>query len=158
MAKSHEYKSRLVWNGNLGAGTETYQGYGRDYTVSIDGKPDLRGSADPMFRGNPDLPNPEDLFIAALSSCHLLSYLAVCARKGVAVLSYEDNASGVLVFNSEGGGRFEEVTLRPVVTISDPEKLSLAESLHEDAHRLCYIASSSNANIRHEAAVSVAAQ
>ena len=153
MSKSHEYKSKLTWDGNLGTGTETYQGYGRDYTVSIDGKPDMRGSADPMFRGNKELPNPEDLFIAALSSCHLLSYLALCARKGVSVLSYEDNASGVLVFNNEGGGRFEEVTLRPVVKISDPAKLELAKSLHEDAHRQCYIASSSSTVVRHEAVV-----
>ena len=155
MSKSHEYKSRLAWDGNLGTGTETYQGYGRDYTVSIDGKPDIRGSADPMFRGNKDLPNPEEWFIAALSSCHMLSYLALCARRGVSVLSYEDNASGALVFNNDGGGRFEEVILRPIVMISDPAKLDLAKSLHDDAHQQCYIASSSSSIIRHEAVVSV---
>lgn len=158
MTKSHQYKSHLVWNGNLGTGTETYPGYGRDYTISIGGKPDLRGSADPMFRGNPELPNPEDWFIAALSSCHMLSYLALCARKGISVVSYEDSASGVLVFNSEGGGRFEEVTLKPVVTIADAAHLDLASSLHDDAHRLCYIASSSSSVVRHEATVTAASK
>ena len=158
MAKQHEYKSRLTWNGNLGTGTSTYAGYGRDYTVSIEGKPDLRGSADPIFRGSAELHNPEDLFIAALSSCHMLSYLALCARKGVSVLTYEDNAAGTLVFTADGGGRFEEVTLNPVVTIAHSEKLALAESLHDDAHRLCYIASSSNSTVHHVAVVRVAAE
>ncbi len=158
MAKQHEYKSHLTWKGNLSAGTSTYAGYGRDYTVSIEGKPDLRGSADPMFRGSAELHNPEDLFVAALSSCHMLSYLALCARQGVSVLTYEDNASGTLVFTADGGGRFEEVTLNPIVTIANSEKLALAESLHDDAHRLCYIASSSNTAVHHAAVVKVATE
>ncbi len=116
----------------------------------------MRGSADPMFRGSRELPNPEDLFLAALSSCHMLSYLALCARQGVSVLSYEDHASGTLVFTADGGGRFEEVTLSPVVTIADGAKLPLAESLHAEAHRLCYIASSSSTDVRHAAMVSAA--
>lgn len=128
MANTHEYKSLLTWNGNLGNGTATYAGYGRDYTIVIDGKPPLRGSADPMFRGNRELPNPEDLFVAALSSCHMLSYLALCARQGVSVLSYEDSATGVLAFTADGGGKFEQVTLNPIVTIADSDKQSLAES------------------------------
>lgn len=158
MANQHEYRTHLVWNGNLGKGTSTYAGYGRDYTVSIDGKQPMRGSADPMFRGNPELPNPEDLFIAALSSCHMLSYLALCARQGVSVLSYEDHASGTLMFTADGGGRFHEVTLNPIVSIADPEKLPLAESLHDEAHRLCYIASSSSTTVNHAATVAVAAE
>ena len=158
MANKHEYKSHLTWNGNLGAGTSTYAGYGRDYTIVIDGKPPLRGSADPMFKGNRELPNPEDLFVAALSSCHMLSYLALCARQGVSVLSYEDNATGVLAFTADGGGRFEQVTLNPIVTIADGEKLSLAESLHDEAHRLCYIASSSSTPVHHVAVVKVGSE
>lgn len=158
MANKHDYKTHLTWDGNLGNGTATYAGYGRDYTIAIDGKPPLRGSADPMFRGNRELPNPEDLFVAALSSCHLLSYLALCARQGVSVLSYEDTATGVLAFTADGGGRFEQVTLNPIVTISDGDKLSLAESLHDEAHRLCYIASSSNTPVHHVAVVRVATE
>lgn len=156
MPNNHEYKTHLVWNGNHGSGTSTYAGYGRDYIVEIDGKPPLRGSADPMFRGSAELPNPEDLFVAALSSCHMLSYLALCAQKGVSVLSYEDHATGMLLLTPDGGGRFEDVTLNPVVTIDDGAKLLLAESLHDDAHRLCYIASSSSTPIHHFAVVRIA--
>ena len=61
---AHDYKARLVWDGNLGAGTSTYTGYGRKYHFQIDGKPDLIGSADPMFRGDANVYNPEDLFVS----------------------------------------------------------------------------------------------
>lgn len=156
MEKQHEYRSRLTWHGNLGTGTATYAGYSRDYTVSIDGKPDLHGSADPMFRGNPELPNPEDLFVAAISSCHMLSYLALCARKGIAVVAYEDEASGTLIFTGDGGGKFESVTLKPEVTIADAAHESTALALHEDAHRACYIASSCSTPVHHAATIRVA--
>ncbi len=81
-------------------------------------KPDLTGSADPIFRGDAGVHNPEDLFIAALSSCHLLSYLALCARSKINVVAYEDNAIGTMVLRPDGGGKFESVTLRPKVTIA----------------------------------------
>jgi organic hydroperoxide reductase OsmC/OhrA len=155
IAKSHDYAAHLAWNGNLGEGTATYAGYGRDYTVSIAGRPDIRGSADPMFRGNPNLNNPEEMFLAAIASCHMLSYLALCARKGISVLSYEDNIDGTLVFTADGGGSFERVTLRPVVTIADASKYDAALALHEDAHRQCYIASSCRTLINHVATINL---
>jgi organic hydroperoxide reductase OsmC/OhrA len=157
MERNHEYRTHLEWNGNLGNGTATYQGYGRDYTVSIDGKPDMRGSADPMFRGNKDLHNPEDLFVGAISGCHMLSYLALCARKGISVLSYTDDAKGILVLDSHSNGKFGEVMLNPVVTIADPDKQALALSLHEEAHEGCFIAQSCSVPIHHAATVHVAA-
>ena len=155
MANKHEYAARLTWNGNLGTGTSAYIAYGRDYTVEIDGKPDLRGSADPMFRGSPQLHNPEDLFLTALSSCHMLTYLALCAKHKITVTSYEDDAKGTLLLTPDGGGRFEVVTLHPVVTITDASREALAMSLHEKAHDLCFIASSSSVPIHHEAAINV---
>ena len=88
MAKSHDYHAHLRWTGNLGAGTAQYTGYGRDYTVAIAGKPDLTGSADPMFRGSPELHNPEDLFLLSVSSCHMLTYLALCAKHKITVVDY----------------------------------------------------------------------
>jgi organic hydroperoxide reductase OsmC/OhrA len=154
--KSHEYRSHLIWNGNRGDGTATYAGYGRDYAISIDGKPELHGSANAAFRGDPAVHDPEDLFLAAISSCHMLSYLALCARGGIQVVAYEDDAQGTLVLNASGGGRFEEVTLRPVVTIAagDPD---VAQRLHEKAHELCFIASSCSVPIHHQATIRVAA-
>ena len=152
--RSHEYRTHLHWDGNLGEGTSTYAGYGRQYRVLIDGKPELSGSANPIFRGDAARHDPEDLFLAAISSCHMLSYLALCARNGVRVVAYEDRASGTLELDSSGGGRFREVTLRPEVTIegSDMER---AAHLHETAHEQCFIASSCSVPIRHEAVIRV---
>ena len=125
--KTHDYKARLIWDGNLGTGTTTYTGYGRKYRLQIDGKPELVGSADPMFRGDANVYNPEDLFVAALSSCHLLSYLALCARTKINVVAYEDHASGTLLLTPNGGGMFESVTLRPIVTVA-PARDALSTS------------------------------
>lgn len=156
--KRHEYTTRVRWTGNLGDGTATYAGYSRDHVVEIAGKPDLAGSSDPIFRGAPERHNPEDLFVAALSSCHMLVYLALCARDRVRVTAYEDAAVGVLVLFPGGGGRFEEVTLRPVVTISHPEMSEAARALHETAHERCFIASSVSVPVRVEPVVRVGAE
>ncbi len=146
---SHEYRSRLIWDGNKGDGTSSYATYGREYRIQFSGKPDLSGSADPMFKGDGAKPNPEDLFIAALSSCHLLSYLALCARNKISVASYEDDAVGMLSLDSKYEGRFESVVLRPRVTIASGD-LDLAIKLHETAHHSCYIAKSVSCEVRNE--------
>jgi organic hydroperoxide reductase OsmC/OhrA len=153
---AHDYKAHLIWDGNLGDGTSTYTGYGRKYRLQIDGKPDLMGSADPIFRGDANVYNPEDLFVAALSSCHLLSYLALCARTKINVIAYEDDASGTVVMRPDGGGKFESVTLRPIVTIAPGSDEKRALELHETAHDLCFIAASVSIPILHEPQVRVA--
>ncbi len=141
----HEYSARCVWEGNLGQGTATYAGYGRNYRVLMGGKPDLLGSADAAFRGAPDMHNPEDLLVASLSSCHMLSYLALCSLKGINVVAYVDEAQGVMITSGGGTtGRFESVTLHPHVTISGKDKVSAATELHADAHEGCFIANSCN--------------
>lgn len=155
-AKEHEYVARLTWDGNLGDGTASYERYGRQYVVQINGKADLRGSADPQFRGDAALHNPEDLFLAAISTCHMLSYLALCARQGVNVVAYEDEARGTLRFDGMGGGRFVEVTLHPRVTISADSDLALARELHGEAHETCYVASSCSVPIHHRPVVATA--
>jgi organic hydroperoxide reductase OsmC/OhrA len=144
MSAEHSYQTRLTWEGNLGQGTSTYQGYGRQWRVHVDGKPDLVGTADHAFRGEQDKFNPEELLVISLSSCHMLSYLALCARNKISVLSYSDEASGAMKTTPDGGGRFESVTLRPKVEIADKSGEALAFKLHEKAHELCFIASSVN--------------
>ena len=155
MHRDHTYRALLVWEGNLGEGTATYQGYGRRWRAFIEGKPDLVGSADPTFRGDPQRHNPEDLLVAALSSCHMLSYLALCARHHVSVVSYSDEATGVMTTTPEGGGKFTSVTLHPKVEITDAGALDEARHLHEQAHEQCFIASSVNFPVRHDAHVTV---
>lgn len=93
---AHRYDARLSWNGNLGDGTSSYTSYGREYSIVVSGKPELVGTADPAFRGEPDRYNPEELFIAALAACHMLFYLSLCARRGVRVVSYEEDRKSVV--------------------------------------------------------------
>jgi organic hydroperoxide reductase OsmC/OhrA len=138
----HTYNAHSIWDGNLGDGTSSYARYGRDYHVDIAGKPELPGSADPMFRGAAERHNPEDLFLASISTCHMLSYLALCARRGVRVLAYEDRAQAVLAVRPDGSGTFESVTLSPVVTIAQDSNPTTAMALHEAAHAECFVASS----------------
>lgn len=154
--RAHDYETELRWTGSRGVGTASYTSYDRDYRISVAGKPDLEGSSDAMFRGTAERYNPEDLLVAALSACHMLAYLALCARAGVRVVDYTDRASGTLVFDAQGGGRFESVTLRPMVTIADPAHADSALALHHTAHDRCFIASSCSVPVRHEPVLRVA--
>ena len=151
----HHYSADLVWTGNRGDGTAHYERYGRDYSVRMDGKPDLAGSADPMFRGDAARHNPEDLLLAAITGCHMLSYLALCARSRICVLAYSDRAEAVMHTTPDGGGRFTSATLRPRVLIRDAAQRARAMALHDKAHAHCFIASSCNFPIGHEATVEV---
>lgn len=126
----HHYNSQLNWTGNRGEGTVDYRSYERSYTVSINGKPDILGSADPGFRGDHSKWNPEELFLASLSACHMLWYLHLCADEGIRVLSYRAQAAGVMVERENGSGRFTEVVLHPDVTISDSDNHDKAKKLH----------------------------
>ena len=142
------YAARVVWDGNTGTGTSTYAGYDRHYRVEVNGKPDLAGSSDAAFRGDPALHNPEDLFLSALSACHLLVYLGLCAREGVRVEAYEDAAVGTLALETGGTGRFAEVVLAPRVTVAAGADVALAERLHDLAHARCFIANSCSVPVR----------
>ena len=111
----HTYDVSVVWTGNRGPGTTAYDAYERDHDVTAPGRPPIRGSSDPAFRGDPERWNPEQLLVAALSQCHMLWYLHLAARSGVVVTAYEDDAHGVMVTDESGGGRFERVVLSPRV-------------------------------------------
>lgn len=149
----HRFAVSVAWTGNRGEGTATYRGYGRDHEVSSPGVPTLLGSAHRTFHGHADRWNPELLLVAALSECHLLSYLHVCVRHDVVVTGYDDDATGSMRLNQDGSGEFTEVILRPRVTLADPAQADLANSLHEEAARLCFIARSVAFHVRHEPSV-----
>ena len=148
---SHHYEAHIHWDGNRGDGTATYAAYGREHHASIANKPDVLLSADPSFRGDAARHNPEDLLLVAIASCHMLSYLALCAKWGIQVVAYDDRATATMELDKRGGGRFTEAVLHPVVTIADAAHAEKATALHEQAHDLCFIASSCNFPIRHEA-------
>ncbi|UWF78291.1 MULTISPECIES: OsmC family protein [Microbacterium] len=149
----HRYALTATWTGNRGTGTSGYRDYSRDVTLRIPGKPDLLASSDKPFRGDPSRWNPEDLLLAALSECHLLSYLHACVTAGVVVTAYRDEAAGVMREDGRGGGAFTEVVLRPRVVVAEPSMIPAAEEAHHRAHEWCFIANSVNFPVRHEAVV-----
>ncbi len=149
MTKEHVYRTLTVWTGASIGSTSSYESYSREYTVIIDGKPRFVGSADPTFRGDPKLHNPEELLVIALSACHMLSYLALCARASIRVISYSDEAFGKMAYE-DGKIRFTEVVLYPKVIIEAGDNLEKAWALHHDAHSLCFIANSVSFAVLHE--------
>ena len=148
-ARTHRYDAKVTWTGNRGAGTIGYTAYGREYRVSIDHKPDILGSSDAAFRGDATRHNPEELLIASLSACHMLWFLHLCAEADVVVTSYVDEAVGAMEEHEKGGGQFVEVSLHPVVTVSERWMLDQATELHMKAHEHCFIANSVNFPVRH---------
>jgi organic hydroperoxide reductase OsmC/OhrA len=149
----HSFAVSVEWTGNRGTGTSDYRAFGRDNTLTTDGRPPLYGSAARVFHGDADRWNPEETLIAALVECHLLSYLYLAAKNGIVVESYTDGATGSIVTEGEGG-RFTEVVLRPRVTISSGDP-ALAQTLHDEAERICFIAQSVNFPVRHEPTIEV---
>lgn len=140
-----EYAVTVTWTGNLGSGTSGYKHYSRDFALEAVGKPAIPGSSDTHFHGTPGRWNPEDMLVAALSACHKLSYLHLCAVNGVVVTAYVDQAEGSMRFNAaSGGGQFERVVLRPHVTIAAESDAARAQELHHQAHTMCFIANSVN--------------
>jgi organic hydroperoxide reductase OsmC/OhrA len=149
MNHAHHYRVEVEWTGNRGSGTDGYRNYGREHVIRVEGKPEIAGSSDPTFRGDATKHNPEDLLVAALSQCHMLSYLHMATVAGVVVTAYADVAEGTM--RTEGdGGRFTEVVLRPTVTISAASDPARAEAAHEAAHHACFIANSVNFPVRCE--------
>jgi organic hydroperoxide reductase OsmC/OhrA len=140
--KQHTYKTSLAWTGNDGEGTKTYRSYRRDHTIEVAGKPPILGSSDPAFRGDPARYSPEDLLVCALSACHMLWYLHLCSTHHITVVDYHDEASGVMEERPDGSGVFTSVRLAPKVTVVAGDDHATAMALHEDAHRMCFIANS----------------
>jgi organic hydroperoxide reductase OsmC/OhrA len=150
MSHEHSYEIELEWLGNTGSGTSNYSGYKRDYLIRGATKPDIAGSSDPAFRGDPTRWNPEELLVASLAACHKLWYLHLCAKAGITVMSYLDRASGTMIEDATGSGRFIRVILCPRVCIKSGGGIALARALHCDAHAKCFIANSVNFPVEHE--------
>ncbi len=150
----HHYAVTVTWTGNMGVGTKTYRGYERSHDIAADGKPVIAASSDPAFRGDGTRWNPEELLVAALSACHKLWYLGLCAQADIVVTAYEDAAEGVMAEEAGGAGQFVSVTLRPRVTISASSDETKAIDLHHQAHAMCFIARSVNFPVTNEPTIS----
>ncbi len=107
MALTHRYSVTVKWTGNTGTGTSAYNSYERrhEITSAAEDKPPILGSSDRAFRGDPARWSPEELLVAALSACHKLWYLHLCADAEIVVLDYVDHAEGVMEEDADGSGR-----------------------------------------------------
>lgn len=150
----HTYTVDVTWTGAGTTGTTSYRAYSRDHEVRLDGKPPLLGSADPAFLGDPHRHSPEDLFVAALSQCHMLWFLHLASEAGVVVVAYSDAATATMRVEAHGAGQFTEVVLHPVVTVSgvgaavDGTSDGHLMALHRRAHEYCFISRSVSVPVR----------
>jgi len=151
--RTHRYDVMVGWTGNRGTGTRSYGGYDRSHVIRAEGRPDITGSSDPAFRGDPAHWTPEHLLVASLSACHKLWYLHLCAEAGVCVIAYVDRAVGMMAEETDGSGQFTRVVLRPEVTLAAGADRSRAIALHNDAHQKCFIARSMNFPVTHEPSI-----
>jgi len=154
-ARSHRFTAELEWTGNTGVGTTDYRSYRRSHAIRAPGKPEIGGSSAPVFRGEADRYDPEELLVASLAACHMLWYLHLAAVGGVTVVAYTDAPVGTLREDDDGGGQFTEVVLSPRVRIArgDPAH---ARALHAEAHAKCFVARSVNFPVRCEPTIEIA--
>lgn len=152
--KNFDYEVGVEWTGNDGSGTANPR-FGRHNELSASGKPTIIGSAPIEFGGDGVSWAPEDLFVAAISQCHMLTYLHLCSRAGIVVESYRDRATGTLEVGGATGGQFREVVLRPEVVISSGD-LARVAALHDDAHQACFVGRSVRTDVRIEARATTA--
>jgi organic hydroperoxide reductase OsmC/OhrA len=156
-ATTHHYRATIDWTGAKAGPAKDYKTYSREFTASVPGKAPIVGSSDPAFLGDPKLLNPEDLLVVSLSTCHMLTYLALAANSKVPVIAYVDEAEGTLSQEPDKNWKMSEVVLRPKVTIAAGADVEKAKRLHERAHDLCFIARSVNFTVRNEPTIVVAA-
>ena len=149
--KIHHYTQSVCWTGNRGEGTTNYTAYQRDYSIDINGKEPQLGSAYPAFRGDGSKINPEDMLLSAISSCHMLWFLHLCADAGITVVEYLDKPEAWMEENPGNGGKFTKVTLHPMVVILEADKLDASIALHELAGKKCFITNSCNFEVDYQA-------
>ena len=146
-----EHHAKITWE--RGSTEFVYDKYPRDHTWHFAAGVTVRASAAAAYLGNPDLVDPEEAFVASLSSCHLLTLLAIAARKRWIVESYEDSAVGFLEKNADGKLAVTRVVLRPRIEFGG-ERVPSAEQierLHHQAHEHCFIANSVRTEVTVEA-------
>jgi len=153
--RRHEYRVLNRWSGNLGTGTSSYAAYSRNHELSGDAKKSaIPGSADPLFRGDRERYNPEELLVSAVSACHMLWVLHRCADAGIVVTEYTDEATGEMQERADGSGEFTRVVLRPHMKITDTSRADEVIAIHAKVHEVCAIARSVNFPVEHEPKVS----
>ena len=144
----HEYRATTTWRRT--SADFTYESYNRAHEVKFGGGEVVPWSAAPEFKGEAQRVNPEEAYVASLSTCHMLTFLAIAARKRFVVDSYIDEAAGVMERNESGKYWVSRVTLRPKATFSGPHQPSAQElsELHRAAHDNCFVGNSVRTDIK----------
>lgn len=136
-----EHAATVTWH--LAPRAEfSVEGFNRDHEWTFPGGEVVAASSSPEFAGTTTRVSPEDAVVASLSSCHMLTFLALAAKKNLRVLSYVDSPVGSLAKNDQGFGSLTRITLRPRVVFADDVKMDrdTFDTLHRDAHKHCFIA------------------
>lgn len=149
MNKIHTFEASLSWKKAQIEPDNNKKIFSKSHIVNISGKPKIKVSAAKTFKGDPELYNPEDLLLTSLVSCHMMSYLYVCAKYQIEILSYSDQAEALLETYIDGSGKIIEVRLNPIVVITDKAQIEKAIELHIEANKLCFIANSCNFPVKH---------
>ena len=148
---AHEYRAEIVWTRDGAVFTDNR--YSRGHVWRFDGGVEVPASSSPLSVRLPlsraDAVDPEEAFVAALSSCHMLFFLSFAAKAGFVVDKYEDAAVGIMSKNEQGKLFVSKVTLNPAVAFSGAKRPSREEldALQHHAHEECYIANSVRAEI-----------
>ncbi|MGY6649987.1 OsmC family protein [Wenyingzhuangia sp. IMCC45574] len=154
MKHSYSYQIGLTWLG--GINIEKRYRYNKTYELHFKNKPSITGSADATFHGNAELYNPEEILLAALSSCHMMSFFYLCGKEKISIKSYKDQPTGMLEINPNGSGQFKEVMLQPEIVVNSSEEIKKIQDLFSKANEYCFIARSCNFKIIHQPTIKVA--
>lgn len=146
-----QYLSTITWNRQ--DVPFTAKTYDRTHTISFGGGSAIEASSAPEFLGKAELPNPEELFTASISSCFMLTFLYLAAMKGLVIDKYRAEAVGTLAKNAEGKMAVTEVVLKPSITFHENKnpEAAVLEDLFKKAHDNCFISSSVKTAVRVEA-------
>ena len=160
MSDAHTFETRLRWPADSGQSMPPDASFSRNNVMNSVGKADVPGSAPGVYGGDVSRYNPEELLLMSLSECHMLTYLAIAAKKRMTIIAYEDRATGTLGLGENGiksgpPGKMsmQEVTLRPKVTVARGTDLADAMAIHEKAHANCFMSNSVNFPVKHEAEI-----
>lgn len=155
MPRTFKFNIKNHWSLDSAQKEREANGALKTHHVFLEDGKEMEVSAAKHFKGDASKYNPEELLMAALSSCHFMSYMYVCQKEDIAIIDYKDKVSGFLELKNDGSGAFTKIILRPQVTLKDFNDYDAALQLHENAAKLCFIANSCSFSIIYEPTVSV---
>jgi peroxiredoxin-like protein len=132
--KSFRYQTQAVWE------------QARKIKASAAGKPDLGISSPPEFKGDQGVWTPEDLFVTALNSCIMETFLAFAEHKGLGLTAYDSSVDALLDYQ-DGKYRFTEITVHPQIAVKSQDDVERARQIMESAHANCFISNSITASV-----------